>query len=364
MKKTLFRGFTLVELLVVIAIIAVLIALLLPAIQAAREAARRMQCTNNLKQIGLAVHNFHDTQNGVPPSVIGINTTDGVFVSGCSFWGLIYPYIEQQNLYNTLTQVTDNFQKDMSNDNFWGTASVHPITNEERASFNFSGYFCPSRRSKVTPYGDATETGNTVQGGIFGPQSDYAIVYGFKVVTWSYSVHLPGQSGMSYDSKPLSNNDYRGPFRMAALRTENNLESWYPTDTMAWWSDGTSNQLLVGEKFVPKEYLSSCRVPPDAAHRSYVTDCSILLGGGLNSLSMLRAYYGRFAKGGTDNNIGDITNYTNANGVQWGGIHSGVCNFLVGDGSVRPVSTTIPVGDNSIFYYLGRVDDGQSVTIP
>jgi len=84
------RGFTLIELLVVIAIIAVLIALLLPAVQSAREAARRSQCTNNLKQLGLALHNYNDSAGGVP-------------LSSTKWWGqfpLLLPYFEQTTLYN------------------------------------------------------------------------------------------------------------------------------------------------------------------------------------------------------------------------------------------------------------------------
>src|SRR6187455_2473364 len=90
------RGFTLIEMLVVIAIIAILVALLLPAVQQAREAARRSQCKNNLKQIGLAMHNYHDTFNGFP---------NGGIASSVGGWGLswyirILPYIDQAPVFN------------------------------------------------------------------------------------------------------------------------------------------------------------------------------------------------------------------------------------------------------------------------
>jgi prepilin-type N-terminal cleavage/methylation domain-containing protein/prepilin-type processing-associated H-X9-DG protein len=116
MKSVVGRGgFTLIELLVVIAIIAVLIALLLPAVQAAREAARRVQCTNNLKQIGLSIHNYHTANNCFPPgTAASYNTLNGsppcIAWMGWSAQALMLPYLEQSPIYNAANFSLDPIQ--------------------------------------------------------------------------------------------------------------------------------------------------------------------------------------------------------------------------------------------------------------
>jgi len=98
-----YRGFTLVELLVVIAIIGILIALLLPAVQAAREAARRMQCSNNLKQLGLAILNYESTFRYLPPG--GWSRHARPFPDGASLHAIVLPYLEQVGLREQLAGV-------------------------------------------------------------------------------------------------------------------------------------------------------------------------------------------------------------------------------------------------------------------
>lgn len=126
------RGFTLIELLVVISIIAILIALLLPAVQQAREAARRTQCKNNLKQIGLALHNYHDVARAFPPGWIAVDDTGSPSAhegtSGVGWAAMILPYLEQGNIYSQFN------------------ASL-PLTDPANAAFlrnQIPGYKCPS----------------------------------------------------------------------------------------------------------------------------------------------------------------------------------------------------------------------------
>jgi prepilin-type N-terminal cleavage/methylation domain-containing protein/prepilin-type processing-associated H-X9-DG protein len=130
------RGFTLIELLVVIAIIAVLIALLLPAVQAAREAARRAQCTNNLKQLGLALHNYNSSVGTFPPAGMNTSNAKGSITGGWGSWSaqaMMLPYLEQQQIYNAI-----NFS--LCTDNGNGEANVQSTA----AGTILAAFQCPS----------------------------------------------------------------------------------------------------------------------------------------------------------------------------------------------------------------------------
>jgi prepilin-type N-terminal cleavage/methylation domain-containing protein/prepilin-type processing-associated H-X9-DG protein len=129
------RGFTLIELLVVIAIIAVLIALLLPAVQAAREAARRMQCVNNLKQIGLGLHNYHSTHDTFPMAGSYPGAADKSIPHGPSILVFMLGQIEQQALYNAF-----NFNLGA----VFGATAAYTAVNSTVFNTSISAYLCPS----------------------------------------------------------------------------------------------------------------------------------------------------------------------------------------------------------------------------
>jgi len=142
------RGFTLVELLVVIAIIGVLVALLLPAVQAAREAARRAQCSNNMKQLGLAAHTYHDVYLGLPMGNFkGANFPGGTAgAKGTIGWPVpLLPFMEEDNLYNQIDQTQPAYTSEQNDRSGWdGSGPSSEVANLAPSQQMPAGFVCPS----------------------------------------------------------------------------------------------------------------------------------------------------------------------------------------------------------------------------
>src|SRR5437762_4582979 len=163
------RGFTLIELLVVIAIIAILIGLLLPAVQKVREAANRMKCSNNLKQLGLAAHIYHDTHQHLPPGIGYYPPAGGAF--GTYFFHLL-PYLEQDNLYRSALGPVPFPPPD-------GPTTVYYPGNNNVFSQRVAVFLCPSDPSvgsdgvvtlNGAPFGASTYAPNAMVVAPNGPQ--------------------------------------------------------------------------------------------------------------------------------------------------------------------------------------------------
>ena len=362
------QAFTLVELLVVIAIIGVLIALLLPAVQAAREAARRSQCSNNLKQIGIGIHNFHATRGGLPPICIDH--------SRATLFGIIYPFIEQINLHEILTRTSDTVtgsgagntnQSGGANYGAWwhrtGDYASTGLTADERKAFgSVTTYHCPSRRSGPAYIEQGVNAARPA-----GPCGDYAVMlYNRSTLpSWWYA-YVPSERGAIINSgiwvNPPIQDRASGPHRpsiptlisKANYRDTYTVLNWELRDTMAWWSDGASNQICIGEKHMLAKEVGECK--SSTVSNEYLSDCSYLTIYGSAEVHVLRTTSGnRAIARPTDNTVSP--SYTH----QFGGYHPGVCNFLIGDGSVRglPVTTS-----TRILMALGEVDDGNVIALP
>ncbi|MBA4062118.1 MAG: prepilin-type cleavage/methylation domain-containing protein [Isosphaera sp.] len=277
------RGFTLIELLVVIAIIAVLVGLLLPAVQKVREAAARTQCLNNLKQLSLGAHNYHDARGALPAN----RTADG---NGVTWAVLILPYIEQDNVFRLFEQTGLRFRD-------------APAAAREAAIKTF---FCPSRRTAPQIVPATEDRDGAVPPPAATRQSGTAADYATCVGDQHNSTGLGGMDASN------------GAFARGDVGLRVNLDGI---------KDGTSNTFFIGEKHVNRDRLLRDRsVSPVGG------DGSVFNADGIRSYSRLA--------GGANWALARTTD--DPSNEKFGSLHSGVVNFGMGDGSVRTFRTSVP----------------------
>jgi type II secretory pathway pseudopilin PulG len=335
-----------VELLVVIAIIGVLIALLLPAVQAAREAARRMKCTSNLKQQGLAFHNFHDARDGLPPHHFAIGFPN------ISFFGLLYPYIEQQALYDITSQTPLGGIGPLGN-SWWKGLSDQ----EQKAFGSVSVYHCPSRRSGVAI---PTEWLSNPYAAL-GPFGDYTDT-------------ITSDDGSDVIYYSIANVHVTSPLRGCTV-SASSLSSWSPPTSFNSITDGLSNQFLIGEKFIPAGKIG--KAAESATDWENGWDASYLHFDGITTNSYSRYAYFTAKTAYIAKNSNDLNGAPNVLSnllPSFGGTHVGIVNFLLADGSVHSVSANIKQVEEfdssgnplfkSVLRALSDVGDGNAVSLP
>ncbi|MBD3674811.1 MAG: DUF1559 domain-containing protein [Planctomycetaceae bacterium] len=331
------RAFTLIELLVVIAIIAVLVALLLPAVQQAREAARRSSCKNNMKQIGLALHNYHDTfqmfpmcYDGTLPYPTSQNQT-GRDPSqnqpqqwlGLSWITGVLPYMDQAPLYNQMIQ-------HLTNPSGSGQGYDHPVVRAGAATV-IPNLICPSNpQSKITR-GVLTYEGNALGGGFSsgpyyeGGRTDYVGNMGFVWTGWKDC----GDAGQR-NQAAWSHNHW----------VEHYSHDWdnYPRHRGVFWgrgsarlaqlSDGASNTIAVFENhhWVGRDSVTGELNP-----------------GKINRDALWIAPYGPISSGESINAL-TPTDWGDPRCTGFSSIHTGGAHAMMGDGSVHFISENIDTG--------------------
>jgi prepilin-type N-terminal cleavage/methylation domain-containing protein/prepilin-type processing-associated H-X9-DG protein len=355
MPRSSRRGFTLIELLVVIAIIAVLIALLLPAVQAAREAARRAQCVNNLKQIGLALHNYHQTNDRFPiggannqcqPSSGQSCYSVGSSWQGVSSVAMMLPFMEQQALYNSI-----NFQ-------IYACGEVNNLNTTAKRT-QISSLLCPSDgnaqgqgqasdNGRLNSYmaSEGTTAGNGYNVGSTGLFT-FNLAYGIRDATdgssntVAFAEKLCGTPGSSYGNGLL----YRGNGVNGTGVSTSVTDAWQNpaqvqtdlnTCTSAFLGlTNTSNNLIDNEG---QWWISG---------NTNYTMFNTIVPPGSNQ------YKWASCRNGCSGCSPDGSSYANSSSN-----HSGGCNVLMGDGSVRFIKSTV---NTNTWWSLGTKANGEVI---
>ncbi len=298
------RAFTLVELLVVIAIIGVLIGLLLPAVQAARESARRTQCSNHLKQMALASHNFHDTYGFLPPYRL---------TQRHASWAvLILPFMEQNNVYSQ-----------------WDILQEYQGQLPAATSAKINVFYCPSRRQ---PAGLSNPATILPVGGL----SDYAASVGCNC-----NAFAPGFGNGAFESAITDPPQNPPPAIFIGSSPNRRIATFTGAVKMAGITDGTSNTFLLGERHIPKDNQFG-----ESPNDRTIFEAS--------TVHTTRRCAGRWNKNPISPTDPTVTPLL-APGLTiplfsffaFGGNHPGVCQFAICDGSVRPIRLTIDLDNLS-----------------